>query len=321
VYASRVNFFFGTGRTIRIGGTLLGTDKLGHFFSQGWKYYRRHRRGLSEAAVMRRGAFNERWLFGQARPASTQRRSGRQPRGLTARSLFEDGAARANRRSSPSGGQAAIAQPFDGATTSAPTGTRRSIRRTSRPDCSATSAASCRASAGISPLPAALSALLRQRDALRRDPWRRRRESHRPAVRRAVASGHDPAARRRHKAERRAPRRPRRRRQSSSRPPPLTSGRGEGPGASLDVAAPERAALRTREQTRRRAPSREQTPPPGAAGGIEKTTRRAPPEGRRARRRQTDRDAAPRANSRRASGCGPRQDSPSGQAARDRRNG
>ncbi len=66
VYASRVNFFFGIGRTIRLDRTLLGTDKLGHFFSQGLKYYRRRLQGMREEALLRRGAFNERWIFGQA---------------------------------------------------------------------------------------------------------------------------------------------------------------------------------------------------------------------------------------------------------------
>jgi hypothetical protein len=66
VYASRVNFFFGIGRTIRIDRTLLGTDKLGHFFSQGLKYYRRRLQGMPEESVLRRGAFSERWIFGQA---------------------------------------------------------------------------------------------------------------------------------------------------------------------------------------------------------------------------------------------------------------
>jgi len=66
VYASRVNFFFGCGRTIRVDHTFVGTDKLGHFFSQGLKYYRRHLEGMGEPALLRRGAFNERWIFGQA---------------------------------------------------------------------------------------------------------------------------------------------------------------------------------------------------------------------------------------------------------------
>lgn len=66
VWATRVNFFFGVGRTIRLAGTLVGSDKLGHFFSQGLKYYRSHQAGWSEERVAGRGRFNERWIFGQA---------------------------------------------------------------------------------------------------------------------------------------------------------------------------------------------------------------------------------------------------------------
>jgi len=36
------------GRTIRLAGSLTGSDKLGHFFSQGLKYYRSHLEGWSE---------------------------------------------------------------------------------------------------------------------------------------------------------------------------------------------------------------------------------------------------------------------------------
>jgi hypothetical protein len=64
--ATRVNYFFGVGRTIKLAGSLVGTDKLGHFFAQGVKYYGSHLRGWTEARVLRRGQFNERWLFGQA---------------------------------------------------------------------------------------------------------------------------------------------------------------------------------------------------------------------------------------------------------------
>ena len=66
VYATRVNFVFGVGRTISVGGTLVGSDKLGHFFSQGLKYYRRHVRGWTDQEVIDRGLYAERWLFGQA---------------------------------------------------------------------------------------------------------------------------------------------------------------------------------------------------------------------------------------------------------------
>lgn len=63
--ARRVNFVFGVGRTIRLAGSLVGSDKLGHFFSQGLKYYRSHLDGWSEERIAGRGRFNERWLFGQ----------------------------------------------------------------------------------------------------------------------------------------------------------------------------------------------------------------------------------------------------------------
>jgi hypothetical protein len=65
ILARRVNFLFGVGATIRLAGSLVGSDKLGHFFSQGLKYYRSHLDGWSESRIAGRGRFNERWLFGQ----------------------------------------------------------------------------------------------------------------------------------------------------------------------------------------------------------------------------------------------------------------
>jgi hypothetical protein len=56
----------GVGKTIKLGGTLIGTDKIGHFLSQGWKYYKRHARGVPEAEVVRLGLRNERGIFGAA---------------------------------------------------------------------------------------------------------------------------------------------------------------------------------------------------------------------------------------------------------------
>jgi len=64
-WATRVGFLFGVGRTIKLSGSLTGSDKLGHFFSQGLKYYRSHLEGWSEERIAGRGRFNERWLFGQ----------------------------------------------------------------------------------------------------------------------------------------------------------------------------------------------------------------------------------------------------------------
>lgn len=63
-WATRANFFFGAGPTIRVNGVLLGTDKLGHFISQGWKYHRRHLRGQPIERVVRHGVRNESGIFG-----------------------------------------------------------------------------------------------------------------------------------------------------------------------------------------------------------------------------------------------------------------
>jgi len=65
IWATRVNWAFGIGDTIRVGDSLIGTDKLGHFVSQGYKYFRSHLEGWSEDRIAGRGRFNERWLFGQ----------------------------------------------------------------------------------------------------------------------------------------------------------------------------------------------------------------------------------------------------------------
>lgn len=63
-WAIRVTFLFGTGRTFRVHDVMVGSDKLGHFFSQGFKYYRRQLRGMSEERILRRGRRAERWFFG-----------------------------------------------------------------------------------------------------------------------------------------------------------------------------------------------------------------------------------------------------------------
>ena len=64
-WASRMAFLFGIGPTLKVNGTLLGTDKFGHFFSQGLKFYRRYRRSESERKAATQSAFTERALFGQ----------------------------------------------------------------------------------------------------------------------------------------------------------------------------------------------------------------------------------------------------------------
>lgn len=65
LHVTRVNWFFGVGPTIRLAGSFVGSDKLGHFFSQGIKYYASHLLGWGEDHVLGRGRFNERWIFGQ----------------------------------------------------------------------------------------------------------------------------------------------------------------------------------------------------------------------------------------------------------------
>ena len=64
-YALRVTSFFGVGKTIRINQQLVGSDKIGHFLSQGRKFYRRFRKSSSEEDAAARGAYTERAIFGR----------------------------------------------------------------------------------------------------------------------------------------------------------------------------------------------------------------------------------------------------------------
>ncbi len=63
-WARRMGFLFGVGPTINVGGVRLGTDKLGHFLSQGWKYHKRYLRSGAEAQAVRLGVRNEASIFG-----------------------------------------------------------------------------------------------------------------------------------------------------------------------------------------------------------------------------------------------------------------
>lgn len=65
IWATRVNFLFGIGRSFRVNDVMVGSDKFGHFVSQGYKYYKRDIRGLTDEELLARGWFAERWLFGQ----------------------------------------------------------------------------------------------------------------------------------------------------------------------------------------------------------------------------------------------------------------
>jgi hypothetical protein len=66
LWATRVAALFGVGPTIKLNGQLIGSDKLGHFLSQGRKFWNRYRRYGDEAKAAEHSAFTERALFGQA---------------------------------------------------------------------------------------------------------------------------------------------------------------------------------------------------------------------------------------------------------------
>lgn len=65
LWAVRVAALFGVGPTIKINGQLVGSDKLGHFLSQGRKFYFRYLKYHDEAKAAERSAYTERALFGQ----------------------------------------------------------------------------------------------------------------------------------------------------------------------------------------------------------------------------------------------------------------
>lgn len=65
IYASRVAGFFGVGPTLKINHVLVGTDKLGHFLSQGRKFYRRWIKLGDESKAAEHSAYTERAIFGQ----------------------------------------------------------------------------------------------------------------------------------------------------------------------------------------------------------------------------------------------------------------
>ena len=65
LYATRVAGLFGFGPIIKVHGARLGTDKIGHFFSQGRKFYLRWRRSGDVAKAARRSVTTEKALFGR----------------------------------------------------------------------------------------------------------------------------------------------------------------------------------------------------------------------------------------------------------------
>jgi hypothetical protein len=69
-WSTRTTFFFGIGSTIRVNDQLIGSDKIGHFYSQGRKYYRRYLKYQSEEKAAIQSAFTERAIFGSGTTGS-----------------------------------------------------------------------------------------------------------------------------------------------------------------------------------------------------------------------------------------------------------
>jgi len=65
IWATRVAAFFGIGPTIKVNGVLIGSDKLGHFMSQGRKFWLRYRNYDDVERAATASAFTERAIFGQ----------------------------------------------------------------------------------------------------------------------------------------------------------------------------------------------------------------------------------------------------------------
>ena len=63
-FAARFTVFFNVSPIISVNDVYVGTDKIGHFFSQGKKIYGRYLRLGEESLAMRRSIFTERAIFG-----------------------------------------------------------------------------------------------------------------------------------------------------------------------------------------------------------------------------------------------------------------
>ena len=65
IWATRVAGLFGVGPTIKLNNQYVGSDKLGHFLSQGRKFWKRYLKYEDEARAAEHSAYTERALFGQ----------------------------------------------------------------------------------------------------------------------------------------------------------------------------------------------------------------------------------------------------------------
>ena len=64
IWSIRAVYVFGLGQTLSINDQLIGSDKISHFLSQGWKFYKRYQKSGSEASAAKRGVTTERAIFG-----------------------------------------------------------------------------------------------------------------------------------------------------------------------------------------------------------------------------------------------------------------
>jgi hypothetical protein len=64
LHATRVAALFGIGPTFRVGGVLIGSDKIGHFLSQGRKFWQRWQRSGNEQRAADTAARVEAGIFG-----------------------------------------------------------------------------------------------------------------------------------------------------------------------------------------------------------------------------------------------------------------
>ncbi|MFQ5981756.1 MAG: hypothetical protein ACE5KS_00125 [Woeseiaceae bacterium] len=70
VWTTRMVNLFGIGSTIRVNQQLIGSDKIGHFLSQGRKFYRRYLKYGSEEQAAKQSVFTERAIFGSGSTGS-----------------------------------------------------------------------------------------------------------------------------------------------------------------------------------------------------------------------------------------------------------
>ncbi len=70
IWSTRATFFYGIGSTIRVNDQLIGSDKIGHFFSQGRKFYRRFLKYGSEEEAAKQSVLTERAIFGSVSTGS-----------------------------------------------------------------------------------------------------------------------------------------------------------------------------------------------------------------------------------------------------------